>query len=371
MRDQFCTECGAAVPAEARFCTGCGRRIGGVGPARRAALGARGAPLFVVASVLAVGTVAVAVGRLNANPPNVPPPRTAGSGAAMPADHPPVEVPEDVRNIIAKMVETAKEQPENLDAWRQLGFVQYRAGQVDPAYLKDAAATYTHILAAAPEDPDALRGLGNIAYDRNEPQRAMEYYRRYLAVQPDDLSVQTDLATMLLAERKVDEALAAYQAVLRTDPSFFQAQFNLALAYRTKGDDEEALAALRRAREIAPDEATRRRVDALLARLSAPGAAAAAAPTPGTRRGDVEKVFRSHPIAGSRIERIDWSGEDAVRVVLREFPMQSMPGPVREKFVERIRGGVRDAAALHGGGPAITVELVDAQSGQVMETITP
>ncbi len=363
------------MPASARFCTACGRPVGGGtgAPARRPRFAVRAAPLFVVASVLVVGAVAVAVGRLNANPPNVPPPRTAGSGAPMPADHPPLEVPADVRNVIAKMVETAKEKPQDLEAWRQLGFVQYRAGQVDPAYLTDATATYTHILDAAPEDPDALRGLGNIAYDRNEPKRAMEFYRRYLAVKPDDLSVQTDLATMLLADRQVDEALEAYQAVLRSDPDFFQAQFNLALAQRAKGDDAAALAALRRAREIAPDDPTRRRIDALLARLSAPAAPGdAGAPTPGsTLRGDVEKVFRGHPIAGSRIERIDWPAEDAVRVVLREFPMQSMPGPVRDKFIDRLRGGVRDAAALHGGGTAITVVLVDAQSGETMETITP
>jgi tetratricopeptide (TPR) repeat protein len=198
----------------------------------------------------------------------------------MPAGHPPLAVPEDVRKVIAKMADAAKEKPDDLEVWRQLGFVQYRAGQVDPAYLAAAAATYAHVLDKAPDDLDSLRALGNIAYDRNEPARAMEFYRRYLTIKPDDLGIQTDLATMLLATKQYDEALAAYQAVLRTDPNFFQAQFNLAIAYRAKGDDEQALAALRRAREIATDDATRKRVDALIAHVSGAAPAAAARPPP-------------------------------------------------------------------------------------------
>lgn len=375
MANRFCTQCGAALLAEARFCTACGQKAGG-GAARlrlRAPGLERWAPLLVLAAVVGLGGLAVGLGTRNAAPPNVPPPRGQSAGG-MPEGHPPLEVPEDVRKVIAKMADAAKEKPDDLEVWRQLGFVQYRAGQVDPAYLAAAAATYAHVLDKAPDDLDSLRALGNIAYDRNEPDRAMEFYRRYLTIKPDDLGIQTDLATMLLAAKQYDEALAAYQAVLRTDPNFFQAQFNLAIAYRAKGDDEQALAALRRAREIATDDDTRKRVDALIAHVSgaAPAAPAAAEAEDGggvDLHGAVETIFRSHPIVGSRIDRIDWTGDNSARVLLRGFPMSSMPPMVREKFLDRVRGGLRQAKSDHQVTAALSVELVDAESGAVMETV--
>ena len=80
------------------------------------------------------------------------------------------------------------------------------------------------------------------------------------------------------------------------------------------------------------------------------------------------EYFRAHPIAGSRVDRIEWTGDDA-RVLLREFPMASMPPMVRQKFIDRIRGGVRQAKTDHQVTAAVTIELVDAESGTVMETI--
>jgi cytochrome c-type biogenesis protein CcmH/NrfG len=380
MANRFCTQCGATLLPGARFCTACGQRIGAGGPPvpLRGPMLERWAPLIVVAVVVGVGGFAVALGTRSAPPPNVPPPRgqQARVPGGMPADHPPLEVPQDVRQVIAKMAEAAKQKPDDLEMWRQLGFVQYRAGQVDPAYLEDAVATYQHVLEKAPDDLDAMRALGNIAYDRNDPARAMEFYRRYLAMKPDDLGIQTDLATMQLAAKQYDAALAGYQAVLRTDPNFFQAQFNLAIAYRAKGEDELAVAALRRAREIAPDDDTRQRVDQLVAHVSggpppagggvAPGGQASAG---GDLHSAVEAIFRSHPIAGSRIDRIDWAGDATARVLLREFPMNSMPPMVRQKFVDRIRGGLRQAKSDHQVTAQVTVELVDADTGTVMETV--
>ena len=376
MSTHFCTQCGAKLLSDARFCAACGRPVGGgATPARRRFPLERWAPLLVVGTVLVVAGTAVLVGARSAPPPNAPPPRAAGQNAsAMPEGHPPVQIPDDVRKVIAKLADAAKGRPDDVEAWQQLGFVQYRAGQVDPAYLADAEATYTHLLELQPENLDALRALGNIAFDRDAPERAMDYYRRYLKLKPDDLSVQTDLATMLLSSKQIDAALKAYQDVLAKDPKFFQAQFNLAIAYRAAGDDAKALAALEHARELADDDATRQRVDALLARLKggaapevATGEAAAAG---GDLHSDVEAIFRSHPIVGPKLDRVEWPSADRARVLLREFPMDGMPPMVREKFTERIRSGIRDSRARNQVNTPVTVELVDAASGRVMATVT-
>lgn len=375
MSTRFCTQCGARLLTNARFCAECGQALAGSSAARRPRVALeRWAPALVLLTIVAVAGAAVLVGARSAPPPNVPPPRDSeANAAAMPQGHPPVDVPEDVKTAIAKLADTAKAKPEDVETWLQLGFIQYRAGQVEAAYLADAQATYAHILERQPENLDALRALGNIAFDRNDPVRAMDYYRSYLKVKPDDLSVQTDLGTMQLSSQKVDEALKAYQDVLKVDPNFFQAQFNLAIAYRAAGDDAKALAALTRARDIAGDDATRQRVDALLARLKGePSQAAAAAPaaSAGSLRADVEAIFRSHPIVGPKLDRIDWPGDDHARVMLRDFPMDGMPPMVRSKFTDRIRSGVRDSKARHESSAPVIIELVDAGSGRVMETVT-
>jgi len=379
MTTRFCTQCGAKLLPDARFCAACGRPVNGaLGATRRRFPLDRWAPLLVVGTVLVVAGTAVLVGARSAPPPNAPPPRGGGqmNAQAMPEGHPPVEIPDDVRKVITKLADAAKGRPDDLEAWQQLGFVQYRAGQVDAAYLTDAEATYKHVLELQPDNLDALRVLGNIAFDRDAPERAMDYYRRYLKLKPDDLSVQTDLGTMLLSSKQVDAALKAYQDVLAKDPKFFQAQFNLAIAYRAAGDDAKAVAALQHAREIADDDATRQRVDALLARLkggAAPEAAsgeAAGGGGGGDVHADVEAIFRSHPIVGPKLDRIDWPSPDRARVLLREFPMEGMPPMVRDKFTERIRSGIRDSRSRYQIGTPITVELVDAASGRVMATVT-
>jgi hypothetical protein len=252
--------------------------------------------------------------------------------------------------------------------------VQYRAGQVDPTYLVQADATYSHVLERQPENLEVLRALGNIAFDRNQPERALDYYRRYLKLKPDDLGVQTDVGTMLLSSQQVDAAMKAYRDVLAVDPNFFQAQFNLAIAYRAAGDEANAVAALQRARDIAGDDATRQRVNELLSRVKGeaapageaqPGSAAA-----GGLRGEIEAIFRAHPIVGPKLDRIDWPSDDHVQVVLREFPMDGMPPMVRDKFIDRIRNGVRDSETRHAASAPITVDLIDAASGRVMQTVT-
>lgn len=282
MSPRFCTQCGAPLPADARFCARCGRPVAGGGPPppRRRFPADRWAPALVAGAVLAVGAIAVLIGSLNAAAPNVPPPRGGGQSAGLPEGHPPLKLPADVLDAITKLADAARQNPGDLQTWQQLGFVQYRAGQVDPAYLAQAAATYGHILERDPENLDALRALGNIAFDRNQPEQAMQYYARYLKEKPDDLGVRTDYGTMQLTAGQTAAATKTYEEVLAADPKYFQAQFNLAIAYRAGGDDEAAMKALARAREVAGDDATRQRVDELLAHLRGgpPPASAETAP---------------------------------------------------------------------------------------------
>lgn len=382
MTQKFCTHCGAQLVAEAHFCVECGAKIDGTSPARSARVGlGRYAPLAIVGAVLLVGGTAVWVGARSAQPSNVVPPREAPPSGqqALPEGHPPIAVPDNVRQAIGKLVEAAEADPDNLDAWRQLGFIQYRTSQADPAYLADAKASYEHVLEKEPKDLDSLRALGNIAYDEEKPEQAIRYYERYLEVEPDDKGVMTDLGTMFLTARQAEKAINIYQAVLEDDPSFFQAQFNLGIAYRAAGDSDRAFQALQRAREVATDDLTRGRVDQLLAHLTGqPAAAPAAAPVapaaPPAQVSDVqaeiEKIFRSHPIVGAKLDRIEWSDDRTAKVLLRQFPMDGMPPDIRKQFTDRIEGKIKESKDRNRVTDTVHIELVDSASGRVMETVT-
>jgi tetratricopeptide (TPR) repeat protein len=309
----------------------------------------------------------------SAAPPAVVPPRDAPPAAnePLPDGHPPVAIPDDDRSALDRMAAQAKQKPDDVEMWKQLGFAQYRAGQVDRSYLTQAAETYEHVLSLKPADLDALRTLGNIAYDRENTDAAVRYYQRYLEQKPDDAFVLTDLGTMFLSANNIPRAIATYEAVLATDPKFFQAQFNLAIAYRQSGDNAKAMDALRKSLEMAPDEETKKRVQDLLARISGAPAAPAAPEGSGatTLRAGVESIFRSHPIVGPKLDRIEWPDEKSAKVILRDFPMDGMPPQMRDRFVERIRTGLRDQKKAHPIDGPLRVELVDGGSGRVMETV--
>lgn len=379
MAQKFCTHCGAQLVPAARFCVECGEKVDGAATARAAQLGLnRYVPLVVVLAVLLVAGTAVWMGARSARPSNVVPSREAppGGQAALPEGHPPIAVPDNVRQAIEKLADSAKANPDDLDAWKQLGFIQYRTSQADPAYLADAKASYEHVLEKSPDDLDALRALGNIAYDQENPEQAIRYYERFLVVEPGNESVMTDLGTMFLSARQPEKAISTYETVLKKDPNFFQAQFNLGIAYRAAGDSDRALKELQRAREIATDDLTRGRVDQLLAHLAGQPAGAPAAPpgAPGVTatgvQADIEKIFRSHPIVGAKLDRIEWTDDRDAKVLLRQFPMDGMPPEIRKQFTDRIQSKIKESKDQNHVTETVRIELVDSASGRVMETIT-
>jgi tetratricopeptide (TPR) repeat protein len=395
MPNRFCPNCGTKLLRDANFCAACGAAQGG---GRRRRIGRiwraeRYAPLLIVLTVLLVGGGAVVSGVLAPHPRPSIPGRDESQVAAnpgqqqqqLPEGHPPVEIPQQVRQAIAELAAKAAAAPDDLATWKHLAEVQYRAGQLDASFLPDAASAYRHVLEKEPENLDAIRNLGNIAFDQNEPDVAIGYYQRYLKTKPDDLNVQTDLGTMYLSANKAEEAIRAYEAVMQADPKFFQAQFNLAIAYRTSGQDEKAMAALEKASGLATDDRTRDQVNQLLARLkgvpppsavakgpveaAAPGQPAGSAPAGGFQA-DAEGVFRQNPILGPKVERIEWTGAQSARVYVHDFPMNQMGDAMKSMFVDRMRGRIKEKKEAHQVTEVARFELVDAPSGTVMESIT-
>jgi tetratricopeptide (TPR) repeat protein len=394
MSFKFCPECAAPAEPGARFCAACGRSFGGA---------SRASPVPVIGVVSLVVLLVLGAGfwlyfRLAPTPER---PLKPGEGAAVasagatgqpaaPA-HPPMELPDDIKKYIADVAKKAEENPKDAEAWQVLARVYYRASRLDPSYEPLAEKAYTHLIELDAKSLEGLRGLGNLAYDKQDRATAISYYEKYLAISPDDAEVRTDLGTMYFETGDANRSIAEYDLVLEKNPRFYQAHFNLGVVYDAQGNREKAHAALEKARDLADDPAVKQRITSLLdaaktsggslAQAAQAAARAQAGPAPAgsspsaqsadTFAAAVEQVFRAHPIAGVKVVAVEWPEPTRARVMMREFPMEAMPDAMRESFLGKMSQGVRDASQKFGGTSTVTVELVDQPSGRVMATVKP
>ncbi len=383
---RFCPQCGTKTILKANFCTNCGESLGGKAEGRQAkksaSPSATGTPwlplpgLIVLSCYLAVG-IGLWVFVLRTEPFSPTPTRSTQAstgGSALPQDHPQVSLPEEVTSRIAELVAQANAAPQDPNAWRTLAEVQFRASQLDASYRSAALASYRKLFELAPNDLDALRGLGNVYYDLEEHHKSIEYYQRYLALDPDNASVTTDLGTMYLYTGQVDRAIASYQSVLAKQPGFFQAHFNLGVAYQEKGLPEQAAASLQQAKSLTDNTTVQDRIDQLLAQFSngtAPSqTGSTTSPSTSPFQQAVEALFRAHEMMAPKIVRIEWPSQTQARVFFRNFPMAGMPQTVRDNFRDKLQGQLIDAGQKTGVSGLATIELIDIDTQQVMETLT-
>ena len=381
---RFCPQCGVQTVPQARFCTECGAALSGTqkapgkkdgraatqAPASPAAQHSLFAGLVVLSAYLAIG-VGLWVFVLRSQPFPVVAvaegPASSGGSQALPQDHPPISIPDDAKQQIATLVDEANAKPDSAETWRRLAEVQFRASQLEASYRSAALSSYQHVLELAPDDPTALRGIGNVYYDFEEHTKAIGYYERYLALRPGDANVRTDLGTMYLYTNRADRAIAEYQTVIAANPDFFQAHFNLGIAYREKADFAQARQSLERARALTDDERIRDRVDHVLAQLNG-GAPPQAQPRTAFQQA-VEQLFHSHDIMGPKVARIEWSAPAGARVYLQNFPIQGMPPDVRNRFLAKLRIQIGLAKKNNNIDDSVIVELIDAETRSVMETL--
>lgn len=380
---RFCPSCGEATLPKAKFCAACGSSLASASGATQVrsqlpALGVLGAFLAIGLGLwVAVLAPKGDAGRLPLAPKqattSAPAAGSAGADtASMPPDHPPLSVPEEVKTRLVDLEKRANEAPKDLGAWQNAAALQYRVGQLDREYLAKAKTSYEHVLELDPKNLDALRGLGNIHFDRDEYGPATARYAEYLAIKPDDVNVRTDLGTMHLYDQKPAAAIVEYERVLASAPDFYQAHFNLALAYRSTGKPELSLASFEKAKSFAPDDRTKQQIDAAMSAAGSPPSDVEAQDqggvlTPFQQR--VEKDLRANPIAGPKVAGVEWTTPTDARVRLTKFPMENMPPAIRTKYLDRLKSELEAAKRESGVAEKASLELVDAETGRSMARV--
>lgn len=407
---RFCPGCGAPLLAGAKFCIECGRQLGE--PSSQQAAGSRqqqkaagalpektGVQLTntfiaVFVGITLIGLAAAAFILLR--PIQVPPPPQTGASTPpaggeqagansgqLPAGHPKIELPTEARTFIDKTEQEAKSKPKDVGAWVKLGTVAMRAALFDHAYYDKAAKAFGHVLELDPDNLDALRGIGDLDYDQQKYDEATAAYEHYLKKKPDDPEVRTDLGTMYLYTGNADQAIVQYKKAIALKPDFYQSYFNLGIAYGETGDKPDAAIALTKAIALAPDDERRQeaknaltkytgmagdqgeKMASTVANQSAPAASSA-----GTFQSSLENTIRGLPVAGSKVSAIQWPEKNKAMVLMANFPMDQMPAMAKNKFMNDLKAGIDSAKAAHKVTTPVEVDIVDAQSGRVMQTVT-
>ena len=90
-----------------------------------------------------------------------------------------------------------------------------------------------------PDDADAWINLGNLFYDSDQAQNAIDAYEKSLVLEPGRVGVITDLGTMYRRNNEPQKAIEAFDKAIAVDPSFETARFNKGVVLLHDLDDLE------------------------------------------------------------------------------------------------------------------------------------
>jgi tetratricopeptide (TPR) repeat protein len=100
---------------------------------------------------------------------------------------------------------------------------------LSPAEAAARVSALKDILQKDPKNLSALVELGNLYFDTNQPQEAIEAYGKYLAVKPDNADVRTDMGIMLRKLGNYDAALKEFRTAAGSDPKHVNSRYNVGI----------------------------------------------------------------------------------------------------------------------------------------------
>jgi hypothetical protein len=99
-------------------------------------------------------------------------------------------------------------------------------------------------------------------------------------------------------------------------------------------------------------------------------AASSASGSAATFQDAVADMMRNLPVAGPKVAAVQWPSTTRAKVMMDNFPMDAMPPFARDKFIADIKSGLTSAKSAHKVAGKVTVDIADAQSGRVMESVS-
>jgi cytochrome c-type biogenesis protein CcmH/NrfG len=110
--------------------------------------------------------------------------------------------------------------------------------------MKSQIAALQEIVKKDPKNAKAAIELGNIYFDANQPDNAIDAYSRALALEPGNADVRTDMGIMYRRKGQFDKAVAEFTKAAEADPKHVNSRYNLGVVLlHDKGDIKGAVKA--------------------------------------------------------------------------------------------------------------------------------
>lgn len=127
-----------------------------------------------------------------------------------------------------------RKEPSTAETWLAEGI---ELEEDDP---EGAIEAYRRALDLDPDLPDVWLNLGRLLHEQGEVAEAEQCYRKAVALLPKEPVAVFDLGVALQDQERFAEAAAAYEQALALDDSFADAHFNLSAVYEALGDRQAA-----------------------------------------------------------------------------------------------------------------------------------
>ena len=119
--------------------------------------------------------------------------------------------------------------------------------------VEEMAAALEAEVERNPENLEAWVQLGNIYYDHDQAPKAVHAYEKALALAPDNADLLTDLGVMYRRTGNPEQAVASFDRAIAADPSHETARFNKGVVLMHDLNDKAgAIAAWKALADIAP-----------------------------------------------------------------------------------------------------------------------
>jgi predicted TPR repeat methyltransferase len=138
--------------------------------------------------------------------------------------------------------------PNNLNALHYMGVLCHQQNR-----HAEAAELIERIIDLDPQNADAHNNLGNVLEGLGNFSEAEVCYRKAMVIRPGHDPAYNNLGVVLMAQRKVAEALDAYRQAVALAPDSPDYRYNMGNALRKAGKIEEAVGAYQEAVNLNPD----------------------------------------------------------------------------------------------------------------------